>query len=86
MLIFINLLKKILACYGTQEFIGVHKSLSPNPVLSQMNPVHILNPYFFVILYNIILILSMPTSSKSSLPFRLSDETYVCIYDLSHSC
>jgi hypothetical protein len=42
------------------------------PILSLMNPVCILPPYFFSIHFNIILS-SMPGTSKLFVPFRFCD-------------
>jgi len=47
--------------------------------LSQMNPVHNLPPYFPKIHSNIIFSFT-PRFSKSSLPFRFSDQNCVCIF------
>jgi hypothetical protein len=50
----------------------VHNSPSMAPVLSQINPVHILHLYFLKAHFNIILP-STPRSSEWSLPFRFSN-------------
>jgi len=49
------------------------------PVLSQMNPAHILRHYFRTIHSNIILT-SVSTSSKHSLPFTCHMQTYLHIH------
>jgi hypothetical protein len=48
------------------------------PILSHMNPVHILSPYFPKIHYNIIFP-SMPRSPERFIPFRFSDQNVVYI-------
>lgn len=57
----------------------------PVPALSQKIPVHTLRPYLFN-MHFIFILLSMLRSSKSSLPFRISDQNFVPISDLSHTC
>jgi hypothetical protein len=56
----------------------VHNSPPPVHILSQINPVHTIPPYFFKIHFNIILPLK-PRSSESSLPFRLPNPNFVLI-------
>jgi len=63
----------------------VHKDLLLVPIISQINPVHTLPPYFPTIHSNIILP-SMPRSYKWSLSFRFSNQNTVCISQLSHVC
>jgi hypothetical protein len=62
-----------------------HNSPLIIPILSQMNPVHIFPLYFRTIRYNIILP-STPRSYAWFLPFRLSDQIFLCISHLSHVC
>jgi len=50
----------------------VHKNPSLIPLLSHINPLHILTPYFSKIHFNIILS-SMPISPTQSLPSMFSD-------------
>ena len=52
----------------------VHRSLSPVPILSQMNPVHILSSYFFMMHLSVILP-SMTSSSKWPLSLRSPHQT-----------
>jgi len=63
----------------------VHNSPSSDPILNQMNPVHILTTYLPKLHLNI-KVSSMSRSSKWSLPFRLSDPKFVCISHLLHVC
>jgi hypothetical protein len=62
----------------------VHKNPLPVHILSQMNPVRTLPHYFCKIHFNIIL--SASRSYKWSLPFRLSDHSFVCISHLPYAC
>jgi hypothetical protein len=63
----------------------VHKSPPLLPILIQMNPVHIHQPYFSKIHSNIIL-LSTPRTSTSSLRLRFFGQHFVCISHLSNAC
>lgn len=58
----------------------VHKSLLPDLTQSQINPVHIFPPHLLKIHSDIILP-SIPTSSKWFLPFRISNQDFLCISD-----
>jgi len=53
-------------------------------ILSQLNAVHTLPHYFPKIHYNIFLY--TPKSSAWSLPFRFSDQNYICFSHLHFSC
>jgi hypothetical protein len=68
--------KNFPATYETLTVRYVQKSLPL--VRSYINPVHTLH-------FNIILS-STPMTSKRSLPFRFSDQHFVHIFHLSHSC
>jgi hypothetical protein len=57
----------------------------PTPVLSETNPAHIFLPHFFQIYFNIAL-LSLPSSSKYSLPIRFCDQNVICISHLFYVC
>jgi hypothetical protein len=50
-----------------------------------MHPVLTFPPYFPNIHFNIIL-LSMPKTSEWFLPFRYSNQNFVCTFHLSHAC
>jgi hypothetical protein len=63
----------------------IHKRLSLFPILSHINPVHIITPDFYVIHFNIILS-CMSRSSKWSFPFRFSGRNVVSLRFSSLSC
>jgi len=80
----IKLVKKFPVFYGTLKVHwSVQKSPSSVPFLSQINPVHNFPPYLPKIHSNIILPSTLKSSS-CSLPFRSSDQNFVCISHLSH--
>lgn len=62
----------------------VHKRLPLDPSLDQMNPVHTFTFHLLKINLNVI-VASMPSSLKRSLPFRCSDQNYVCIFHILHA-
>jgi hypothetical protein len=62
----------------------VYKNLPLVPSLIQMNPAHTFTPHFTKIHFNIIFP-STPKSSAWSLPFRFSDQNFVCIFRPSHA-
>jgi hypothetical protein len=64
---------------------GSLKILTLVPVLNQMNPFHFFPTYFPKIHFNIILS-STPSSSKQSLPFRLSKQNIDFTSHVSHAC
>jgi len=51
-----------------EDLYHAHKSPPPDPILSQSNPVHPIDPYFPKVHLNVIL-LPMPRSSQCSLTF-----------------
>jgi hypothetical protein len=61
----------------------VHKNPPVDSILSQMNLVYILTPYFFKINFNIILP-SMSRFPKQSLLFMFSDYNLACIFHPPH--
>jgi hypothetical protein len=63
----------LLLCNQNINF-HVHKWQPLDPILSQMNPVHTITPYFSKIHFNILS--STPRSGKWSLPDRFSDRKY----------
>jgi len=81
-LIVSQLVMKFLTLMQPEDMLCVYKSLPLDPVLSHMNPVYILIPYFCKIQLNVALP-TMPRSSKWSLLFILSS---VCISHPSHKC
>jgi len=61
-------------------YYHVHRSLPLVPTWIPLNLVHTFSPHFSMIL------LPMLKSSKWSLPFRFSNQNFVCIPHLSHVC
>jgi hypothetical protein len=83
-------------CSASQEFprllrkpkFHYHVIIKDPPlafILSQINPIHNLPPYFNKTDSNIILP-SMPRSSEWCLPFRFSSQNIVSISNLSYPC
>jgi hypothetical protein len=64
----------------------VHKTLTPNPTLSKMNPVYNIQSYWLKINFNIILP-TMPRSSKWLFPLWLLNETqhYLSLLNLKNN-
>jgi hypothetical protein len=67
-----------LLCY-TKVHYSVHKRPPLIPILSQMRPVRTFPSYFPRVHSNIILP-STSVSSEWPLPFRFSDQNFVCIF------
>jgi hypothetical protein len=58
---------------------SLHECLPPVLILSQINPLHTLSPYFLKI-YFVIILTFVLVSSKWSLLFRLCNQNFVCGY------
>jgi hypothetical protein len=56
-------------------------TVPPVPILSQMNPVHILTPYFPIINFNI----TTPRSSEWSRPFRFPNQHFARMFLRAHA-
>jgi hypothetical protein len=80
-----HLVNQIPAFYGTWSFITVFRGACHQSILSQMNPVLTFLPYFPKINFNIVLI-SMPSSSEWSLPFRLLNQNCSHISHIPYVC
>jgi hypothetical protein len=76
--------KKSPVFYGIKS-CRVQKIPPPVSDLRQINPVHILQPYFLKISSSFILS-SAHRSSVSSAPLRLSNQKFLIISHLTHSC
>jgi hypothetical protein len=88
------LLEKLIVRSASQEILHllwnpkdhyrVHHSLPPAFILSQINPIHILQPYIPKIHFNII----RPSTLRSSewfLPFRISNKNVLWISHFPHA-
>jgi hypothetical protein len=62
----------------------IHKSPLPIPVLSQINPIHTLTPYFFNI--NFYIILSSTSRSYKWYFLKFSDQNFVRISHAEDEC
>lgn len=79
-----QLVKTSLALWNYKVHCGVHNSLLNAPVLSQMNSIHTLKPYFCKVRFNIILLWTTEYL-KHSVYFRGFAQTIECIYHHSHA-
>jgi len=77
-LIVTHLVKSSPAFYGTRKFVT-----SLDTIVSQLIPVHNLTPFFKHPLR--FFFLSAPASLKWSLPFRCSEQNFVCISHVPHA-
>ena len=64
----------------------IHNSPPPAPLLSQNDLVHAPTSHFLKIHLTIIILPSMPRSSKSSLPLRFPHQNPVYVSPLPHTC
>jgi len=76
-----RLVKKFPAIKGPEFYYRVHNIPPIYLMLSQLNPVRALTPYFLEIRFNIILLFT-PWFLKWSLPVRFYDRNIVCITSL----
>jgi hypothetical protein len=65
----------------TEGSLPYSQKPSMDRILSQLNPIHILTPYFFKIYFSIILPSTL-RSRKPAVPFRISDQN---VMYLSHN-
>jgi len=77
-LIVTQLVKFPILLWNPKALYRVHKSPSLLPIRSKMNPVHIFLPYFPKI-HSSVIVPSTLMSSEWSLPFRISEQNFVCL-------
>jgi hypothetical protein len=80
-----SLSQEIATFHRIRKLYRINKSPPLVPILKRVKPAHNFSPCFSKIYFNIIL-LFLPASSKWYLPFRISNQNFVCISDLSHAC